>query len=662
MHLQAGGTRFRLRQLLNGKAVVENLDNGQIKEAYERDLVDRLFSGELTTPDLSLVSKSLQLNLDDDALAQVQARGESDTAAVVMLEKYRWVRALRSLGIDQIEDKPWVQTAISNLAKTEMLGARLYKISTLSRADRALRRSHDDPMAVLPHFSARGGPGIHRVPSATDRITMERIENVKRQTDRVVVVDIVQDINDQIDQINLSMPDAPIPRASASTVTRRLKTEISAYEICRRNQGRAVAKSEYRDHGYSRDRAEFPLEVVEFDDTDMGVFLINHRTGLPFGRAHLTSGIDQNTLAITGFDLSHKDRSIESALGAIADCLLPKDYLRPEFAGVVHPWFGYGCPGTILLDNARYNNAMAMERQSQSHQLMLAKSRPYTPTAKSAIEHFNGEVKHKFCVTIPGWRGKKHDADSVKDGINSAICTEDFFLKKFVSWVTGVYANKPGEDGMTPNQRWNRFYHSHRPAVRWSREQLAMLRMIPETLKFRPSGGLERMRLRYDCQQLDDLRRRIGSKGSVDIFTDPSDLSYLVVGSPYSDLLFRVPCTEKPFLYQGITQYQQELITKMARQNGARNPSLSNLVTAREDLRQLTAQLATSKKLRSRKRAEKTGELPECSSAEVEQILIDEGRSKPAGKTEYVMTELEWQIEDLKAADLNLDDGEWGRS
>ena len=664
MNLEAGGIHFRLLRLEDGFAVIQNLETRELRKSRESDLIDRLFSGELKSPDINVASHQVSEQLGSDALVQVMGRGESDVAASVMLDQFRWVAELRRHGIDRIEDKPWVRTVIDRLADGTMKGAKIYQVSTLMKVARLLQRSQNDPLSVLPRYSARGGRGINRINSVTERITTEVIEEVKAHNGKIVVKEILVDINKRINQLNLATTGLPAPLAASSTVTRRVKAEVSAYDMCRRNTNPALANRKFRVNGYARDSATFPLEFGSFDDTDSGVFLINEKSGLPFGRAHLTSGIDQCTLMVLGFDLSHKNRSIESAVSAIIDSMLPKDRSREDFQGVKQEWSGYGTAGTILLDNARYNGSKAIERQSDLHQLVLAKARPYTPTEKQEIEYFNRRLKEDYCSRIPGWRGEKHDADSIKNGIASAICTETKFRQGFVKWVTGVYSNAPGIDGLTPLQRWNRFYSTHRPAVRWSKDQLAMLRLVPQTLKLRQSGGIQRLSLRYCNPQLQELQRRIGQTADVEIFVDRQDLSYVVVANPFSNQLFKVPCSEQPTLYQGISEYQQKLILKLARLRGISNSSLSDLVAAREELRILTQQLSASKKMRSRKKAEQIGNVPQVFLVpDVEPEVLRSGHLDVNLKVSSVpvITELEWEIEQLESSLADDDLESWGQ-
>jgi putative transposase len=664
MLLEIGGTPLRLLQLLDGKAVIQNLDSGELKEALEGDLIDRLFEGEVTSPDAFLPSIPALEMLGDDALTRVQARGESDVAARVMYDKVRWVDALKQMGIDKIEDKPWVRTAIAQLSKGDLREAHAYRISTLVKVQRAMQRTQGDPLAVLPHFAARGGRGKNRLCSESEAIIQAVIEDEKIRTRKVVVTKILGEINERIKQLNLTQPEAATPLAAFSTISRRVKYGMSAFEICQRKYGKSGAEDLFRDNGYARDCAEHPLEIAESDDTDSRVFLISNRSGLPWGRAYLTPVIDQSTGVLLGSDLSHKYRSVDSALGAIQDCILPKDCSRQEFQGLKYPWLGYGFPGTILLDNARYNGALALQKQSERHRLILAKAKPYAPTEKRTVEYFNNVFKHTFCANLPGWIGEKNDGDSVKAGISSAVLTEEEFRLLFVRWVVGEYTNKPGDDGWSPGQRWTKFYDKFRPAVRWSRSQVSLLRLIPASTQLRESGGLMRNKLRYNSQQLQELRIRIGFKSDVNYFYDVRDLSYLVVASPFSDLLFRVPCVEKLGAFQGLTDYQHTLILKMCKQRGQKNPSMSQYIEAGLELCEMTKQLAFSKKLRSRREAEKIGVIQRSCNAEAGAEGTEHSNKPQSTKAKVatqIMTELEWEIGELAAVELDLEDPRWGQ-
>ena len=112
-------------------------------------------------------------------------------------------------------------------------------------------------------------------------------------------------------------------------------------------------------------------------------------------------------------------------------------------------------------------------------------------------------------------------------------------------------------------------------------------------------------------------------------------------------------------LYQGITEYQQKLILKLARIRGITNPSIPDLVAAREELRLLTEQLSTSKKMRSRKKAEQIGNVPQAFlETEAQPDALRSGHSNDDLKVPpiQIITELEWEIEQLETSVADLFD------
>ena len=341
-------------------------------------------------------------------------------------------------------------------------------------------------------------------------------------------------------------------------------------------------------------------------------------------------------------------------MGAIADSLLPKDTSRPEFEGCKHSWVGYGNQGVKLLDNAAYNKSKAMTHRREDAQLMMAGTRPYGPVEKCAIEHFNWVLKSDFCPTLPGWRGDKKDPDAVKHGMSRAILSIDEFRKLFVRWVTDQYLNKPGEDGLTPRQRWNTHFCHHSPAVRWSAEQVAMLRMRPAFLTFRENGSLETLKLRYWSEYISLLRRELGSKAEVLVYTDPKDLSYILAQHPRTRTLHRVPCVMDPDYIRGLTRYQHCLVLKFARSKKIKNPSMSDLVAARRDFAELVKQLSKSKKLTERKVAYRAGDFSPT-PAKSEQ---DQKATPRIEVRELVMTQLECMTHELDTLELSDEDEE----
>lgn len=649
MLLSTGGNQLRIDNLSDGKVLLRHVNTNESKQVSEFQLIDAIQSGLVQ---MGLNPTTASGTSAASATDMSGLRQESEAAVQVMMDKRQWIEALKRKGITQLVDEPWVRAAVNSLATKELANIRRFAISTLSEAERKVRLSGGDWTVLVPNHSQRGGRGKPRTDPRADALLGQILSRIAQEQGPIVKQKIIDELRVKIASDNLASPGSEISIPGASTISRRVDEKFGAYELCVRNHGRARANRIYRNNALSRDSAQFPLLVSEYDDTDCGVFLVDPRTGLPHGRAYLTSGVCQYSKVPLGFDLGHRPRSYESAIGAIADSFLPKDMGQPLFSGCAHPWIGYGAQGTILMDNARYNQSKSMEHRREEMQLILAGARPYGPTEKTAIEHFNKIVKQDFCTQLPGWRGDKGDPDSVKYGMSHAILTEDVFRRWFARWVTDQYLNKPGDDGFTPKQRWQMHFRHHRPAVRWSSQQIAFMRLRPLYLRFRENGAIETLKLRYWSFPLSALKEELGPQASVIVYQDYKDLTYIVVQHPRTKTLMRVDCVMDPHYVHGLTRYQQSLILRFARTLKITNPSMNDLVHARLEFIEYLNQLSRSPKLRYRKLAANAGDLS-----------IPEARdnakrpTQPPGETRIVeMTELESSLQELELVELDEDD------
>lgn len=655
-YLTTGGKHFRLELRQPNGWLVRNVESNETKSVTDHRLISDLHDGtlqasrEIQFPQSKKFEKSIRTALG--------TRVESQAALNELVCKKRWIDALESLGHTKIDDSPWIRNAIDRLASGELAGVKRYSITTLRDTANLVRKAGNDWSLAVPNFSERGGRGKHRTDPRTEEIIRVVLEGIKDGKGRIQPKKIFQTISTRIEELNQTNTSDPIPTPGASTVSRRIEASFTAEEISIRNHGLSSTKKTYRENSYPRDSALYPLLVSEYDDIDAGVFLVDDRLRLPSGRAFITHGVCQNTRVALGFDLGHTSRSYESALGAICDSLLPKDSKRIEFEGCTGAWTGYGVQGTILMDNAPQNFSAPSRLAAKQGRLALAGVRPYTPTEKNTIEHYNWIVKSDFCPDLPGWRGDKRDPDSVKQGISDSCLDVTAFKSLYVKWVVDVYSNKPGDDGLTPNQRWHQHFKDHAPAVRWSRDQVALLRLRATFFRFRASGGIKRLNLVYNSDALAELRREIGDDKSVLTFVDRSDLTSVLVQHPHTKNLLRVPCLVDPNYIAGLTTYQQSLILKIARARGIRNPSLAEMVRSREELSARVEKERRSNKLRRRQWSERVGDVPAMAAEEQVEPDAAQGASTPVKKFERVMTDLEWTMLSLEQIELDPQE-EW---
>jgi putative transposase len=633
MLLMSGGAHLTLRKFERGEIVLQNVATQECKAITEGALLQAIFDGKV-----SLVSSEQSDPALGVELTRAQERGATTKAVRHAAHLLQWVTALRQKGVTAIRDAAWIRAEINTLAKGDLAHLPRFALSTLYEADLKLRNAQDDVGVLVPDYANRGGRGKTRIDPVAQQIMSEEL---KARLDEPLprplkILEIWQCVDKRIATHNVSA-DRAIAPVSESSVRRYVNREVPAFVRLELRVGKKKALKIYRSNSGARDVAARPLETSEFDDIDTGVFCIDGRNGLPWGRAWLTNGVDQNSDVPLGYDLGTKPRSYESAIGAICHSLLPKpDCLPGEM--------GYGVQGVMLVDNASYNAGLAMRHRCETEGLLFARARPFGSTEKTVIEYFNHRVKSDFCPTVPGWRGDKHNRDAIKKGMDSAILTVEEFAKAYRHWLTKIYANTPGDDGHTPKQRWLKFYERHSPAIRYTPQQLELLRLRPESLTFRDSGGLLRLKLRYDGPELDELRRKLGATASVVAYV-PSTLTYLKVLNPFTSAYIHVPCTENHHYVTTTTETQHKLILALQRTRKKTNPSLGDLVEGRQILRQMVEEASESHKLRTRRWGIVVGVPAEAPSQAPEESV-----TKPV---EVVCTELEYQVAQLEEVDLS---------
>lgn len=632
--MQAGGENFVLLEIRGHEVVLKSERSNDMRVISEADLIRDLLDGTVQTravaPRRSVVEKGTTL------LSKADVQRASPKAIEVASAKAQWLNALQRHGIDRVEDKPWVRTLIRRLATGELKDVRAFKINTLIDAQQVLENSDGDVVSLLPQFAARGAPGVMRIDARAQEIIQTVIKNKVASGQRIEPSDLIREVTADIISHNGASPENPISPPGASTIRRMIAREVPAYVMTRSKVGARQANLEFREHAHAREQTRRPLQISEWDDVDTGVFLIEERSSLPWGRGWLTHGIDVHTRVPLGYYLGDHKRCFESMMGAICHGLLPKPFDKDT-----GHWIGYGTPSQIVLDNARYNHCVAAKHQAGAMGLLLSATRPRGPTEKTRNEYFNHLLKIGLSRYLPGWKGDGKSRAAVDEGVSGAVLTVQQFQRAFETWVCRDYLNMPGEDGLTPKQRWQSYYKSFGPAVRYSSEQLALFQLVPAFSTFRESGGLLRMSLRYASNELAALRRHLGKTAKVPCYVNRFDLSYLMVENPFTKQLIRVESSEDPKLVKGLTERQQKWILAICRQKKQTNPSIVQQVEARAVIQRIVADAMRSKKMKERARAMQYGSLP--GSQDDTKMQERAASSDPP----QLMSELEYEMSQL---------------
>jgi putative transposase len=645
-------TVFMIVERREAYCVIENFRSLE-KKLIATDQLYQMYLTKEITPlrEAPPVMDLSEIQTHEDVFKKQQIESQSSAAIKHGIAVSYFIQTLRALGHTNLRPTPLLaldyKKILAAKAKSDQFAhITIPSLPTIYQWSLKLDAANGDMRVLIPNFSERGGPGRGRISmeamDALDKI-WDRIRSDPRSKIRFFEIekDLKQELRNIGDQANIF---AMLP--SRSTIERLTKKEFGSYMICVRNHGPRYAKQTFR-NWFPRDRAQSPLEVVEFDDKDTRVFLIDDRSGLPYGRAFVTSGVDQYSAVPLGLSIGDKHRSTVSALDAFRRTILPKSPSDIEFARLKTPPEFFGFHSVAIFDNALYNHSKAIQQAIfESSGAICAWAKPRTPTEKSVVEDFNNRMSSGIFLEMSGFSGTKRSQDGEQHALAGANMNLLDFKQRLQKWAYETYCNAPRNEGLTPRQLWHSAMRHVEQRLPCNLNQFEFIFTVEHSLRLRPSG-LEFTGLCYQSQELIELQRRFGSKFKVVFRFHPDVLSRVFVLDPRSKTYFLVNSTA-PTYTNGLTLSQHKWIRKMARDKGHKNPAIFQLLDSREELRLLTSQAGMSKNRKDRRWANTIGPIPASQSSSDEAIV----------RHEFV-SDLEYQINEISQIELEKLDDAW---
>lgn len=583
----------------------------------------------------------------------------SPAAKAVMLSRINVLNALAQLGYAKFSPRT---TGVSLAVKQACKNAneRDVSVETLYRAKRKLDAADNDPAALLPKFNARGGIKKSRLASEEEDAIQRALDQIKEDKHKRITPTTVKRLAKSLLTEESKDASAEI-QASLATIGRRIDSRFTKRDVVIRNNGRETADRILAED-YPRGCTEMPLSRAETDDTDGKTFLICPRTGLPFGRAHITPVVDVASRACLSILVGIESRSTQTLLSAVFAAMLPKDLSARGFEDVtvLETANLYGRIGYLALDNPPQNHAGATKHFAKDRLLILGWAKPYSPQDKPIIEGFNARLKRECLRELHGYKGE--EVDDISKGMRNAVMTVDDFTRVVTAWAFNDYNTSPAEKttathlsyGLSPLQR---FFAGIREfsilqTVPRDIQAMKLAAMMPETRSIRDSVLWFRG-LPYSGPATVALQRKYGNNTRCEFRYDPNNMARVYVKDPSTSTYAPADCAYAEYA-EGLTEYQQSLIVKVAKENAINNPSLPALHDARRKLHEFTTQLAHSKKLRERQRAAKIGNV---SNAPTEDVT--KGQQKKPGARRERVTELQATIEEVDEVPLIDDEDGW---
>jgi putative transposase len=187
------------------------------------------------------------------------------------------------------------------------------------------------------------------------------------------------------------------------------------------------------------------------------------------------------------------------------------------------------------------------------------------------------------------------------DSTRHAVVLLSTFREILHKWIIDVYLQTPHR-GIhdIPSHRWRSETIGLPPPLPPSAAELdIVLGMTAQRVVFH--YGIELGGLRYNSQDLGELRRRIGASFKVELTFNPGDLGQINVLDPQKGIYIVVPAVDQAYA-KGLSLWQNKVIRRYAqRQLSARTDTVA-LAQAKAEIRALVERDFNRRSTRGRKR------------------------------------------------------------
>lgn len=394
---------------------------------------------------------------------------------------------------------------------------------------------------------------------------------------------------------SLGQSGAPIAMPSASTFN-RIWNDLPADDRAIAVKGKVEAARLFRGgRGVSRPRA--CLDLTEYDETRVPIFLFDEKLGVPLGRPWLTWYIDVYSTAPVGIYVGFENPSDLTIASALRHCCLPKAYVAREYPTIVNRYAPAGVPRHVVFDNGLAQWGGTIEQLAFDLDMSISYTRPRTPWFKARVEGMFEVLNKTLLRELPGFvLGKDmHEYDPT---IHGCIGLRHF-LYILHAWLVDVFMQEPqGLFMQSPAMLWEEGTRDHAPSFLPRSQDLDLLFGIKRMGRL-DHRGVRFANLRYHSAELQTLRRQYGDKLAVEVKVDPSNLAVIHARLPDTNSGWvRAEATLLPYA-QNLSLHRHQLNQKNARELFS-EVSAANLCRAHERLHELIAEsLPTALSIRS---------------------------------------------------------------
>lgn len=369
---------------------------------------------------------------------------------------------------------------------------------------------------------------------------------------------------------------------SISTV-RRLIEEISPYDRDVARFGAAYARHKWR-YSLQGIGADRPMQRYEIDHTVLDVVVICDRTGMPLGRPTITIVVDAFSGLVAGIFISFWGTGLAATLSALKVAISPKDeYVTQNRLSV--KWLPFGIPCLMVVDNGLEFHSPQFHNIAMYLSMDLRFCAVRQPWLKPFVERTLGEL-HGY-LPHQGRVEKRLDNYLPPKPEKSATIT-------FGTLCTGVLKAFVEIHPFEVNERklwlpFDRFSEGMElllpPSLPTSTAELDLIVAVTKEYTVGNEGVVPNY-LRYNCIELQNLRRAVGTDFRTLIKFNPEDLSMVHVQDPRTKGWLPVPSCMPEYTY-GLSIVQHKAIRAQLKGQIARKDVSDRLLQAKTELTEL---------------------------------------------------------------------------
>ncbi|AHG65262.1 integrase catalytic domain-containing protein [Advenella mimigardefordensis] len=343
--LQRGKQLLKFQRMLPENLIqLENVETGLIEKMSLDELLDKIERKELIVQGGSHVCNAISVklpNVQSSIHVIIDTARFSAKAKAKYERKINYVLRCKKEGVTQGCIRQITRVIATIAANTNDKNPPAP--TTVADWLRIYNQSGCDNRSLLPK------PRMSR--KIGERIGQEKLDLIHEFITRYYLQRSGKSIEDTYNFLSSEMrtrlgEDAYV---SISTVKKIIR-QISPYEREKIREGAAFAAARWR-HAIGGINAEYPLQVVEIDHTELSIYVIDSRIGIVLGRPIITIIIDSCTGYILSLVISFEGTTVARVVRAIKFALTPKNKIVAEL-GLKNEWITPGLWQTMLTDNA----------------------------------------------------------------------------------------------------------------------------------------------------------------------------------------------------------------------------------------------------------------------------------------------------------------------